>query len=119
MLYLESYAHRVQLAEIVSRWIVNRPRPGDVALLKAIINFNSYAATLWLDWFTSDLLTRIHGETPRSFVCNTKGVLKDYLVDHCTEHSSLCAVRSSRCPSMRQGFFPAIRAESTVKWEDG
>ncbi|MBI5481568.1 MAG: hypothetical protein HY906_22115 [Deltaproteobacteria bacterium] len=87
MLYLESYAHRVQLAEIVSRWIVNRPRVGDVALLKGIVNFNSYAATLWLDWFTSELLTRVHGEAPRSFVCNTKGILKDYLVDHCTVHT--------------------------------
>ena len=87
MLYLESYAHRVQLAEIVSRWIVNRPRVGDVALLKGIVNFNSYAATHWLDWFTTELLTRLHGEGPKSFVANTKGVLKDYLVDHCTVHT--------------------------------
>jgi hypothetical protein len=87
MLYLESFAHRVQLAEIVSRWIVNRPRVGDVALLKGIVNFNSYAATLWLDWFTTDLLTRVHGEVPKSFVATTKGVLKDYLVDHCTVHT--------------------------------
>jgi len=87
MLYLESYAHRVPMAEIVSRWIVNRPRVGDVASLKAIVNFNSYAATLWLDWFATDVLTRLHGEPPQSFVAGTKGVLKDYLVDHCTLHT--------------------------------
>ena len=49
MLYLESFVHRVRLAEIVSRWMVNQPKPTDVQELKTILNFNSYIARIWAD----------------------------------------------------------------------
>jgi len=41
MLYLESFVHRVRLAEIVSRWMVTQPKPSDGQQLKIIVNFNS------------------------------------------------------------------------------
>jgi hypothetical protein len=87
MLYLESFADRVRLAEIVSRWIVNRPSQGDVVLLKSIVNFNSYIAALWVDWFTEELLLRLHGVEPQRFVASTKGEFKDFVVEHCRVRS--------------------------------
>jgi len=42
MLNLESFVHRDDLVDIISRWMVNRPQAGDVARLKVILNFNYY-----------------------------------------------------------------------------
>jgi len=82
MLYLESFVHRVELAEIVSRWMINQPRPGDVYQLKKIVNFNSYMARIWCDRLTKELLFKLHGRHPHSFVAKNKGQLKDFVVDH-------------------------------------
>ncbi|MCA9672110.1 MAG: hypothetical protein KC503_41230 [Myxococcales bacterium] len=82
MLYLESFVHRVPLAEVVSRWIVNQPEPGDVAQLKRIVNFNSYIARIWVDGLARTVLAGIHGQAPRSMVAKTKGQLKDFIVDN-------------------------------------
>ncbi|MBW2734288.1 MAG: hypothetical protein JRH20_18010 [Deltaproteobacteria bacterium] len=79
MLYLESFAHRVQFAEVVSRWVVNQPLPNDVQTLKEIINFNSYIARIWADDLATTLLRDVYGDTPRSLLCKTKGELKDFV----------------------------------------
>lgn len=80
MLYLESFVHRVQLAEVVSRWMVNKPRPEDAHKLKEIVNFNSYITRLWADHLASWLLQQLYGEAPRSLLCKNKGQLKDFIV---------------------------------------
>jgi len=82
MLYLESFTHRVKLAEIVSRWMVNQPRAGDVGQLKTIVNFNSYMARIWVDHVARDLLGQMHGQEPESFKARTKGALKDFVIRH-------------------------------------
>ena len=82
MLYLESYLHRVDLAEIVSRWMINQPRPGDVQKLKTIVNFNSYLSRIWVDRLAKKLLTAIYLKTPRSFGAKNKGHIKDFVVAH-------------------------------------
>ena len=82
MLYLESFIHRVELAEIVSRWLVNRPRPGDVRRLNEIVNFNSYIARTWVDCLAQALFTRLHDQPPQSFLAKSKGQLKDFIVAH-------------------------------------
>lgn len=79
MLYLESFVHRVQLAEVVSRWVVNQPMPEDVRTLKEIVNFNSYTARVWADELATSLLRDVYGDTPKSFLCKTKGELKDFV----------------------------------------
>ena len=81
MLYLESFVHRVQLAEIVSRWVVNQPRPGDVRALKEIINFNSYIARIWADDLALSLFEKVYDARPASQGCKTKGELKDFVVN--------------------------------------
>jgi hypothetical protein len=82
MLYLESFVHRVRLAEIVSRWMVNQPKPADVAQLKTFVNFNSYVARIWVDLLARDVLAGLYGKEPQSFVTKTKGQLKDFVVEH-------------------------------------
>jgi hypothetical protein len=82
MLYIESFVHRVRLAEVVSRWVVNRPRPEDARRIKEIVNFNSYIARIWVDRLATSLLEELWGKTPKSFACKTKGQLKDFLVQN-------------------------------------
>jgi len=87
MLYLESFLHRVRLAEIVSRWVVNKPQAEDVRVLKEIVNFNSYTARLWVDEFATRILSQLHGKAPFSFLCKTKGQLKDFITEHPLYHN--------------------------------
>jgi hypothetical protein len=82
MLYLESFVHRVRLAEIVSRWMVNQPKLGDVQQLKIIINFNSYIARIWVDLLAREALSALYGKEPQSFVAKNKGQLKDFITGH-------------------------------------
>jgi hypothetical protein len=82
MLYLESFVHRVRLAEIVSRWMVNQPQPKDVTNLKTILNFNSYIARIWVHRLMRQLLRGLYGKEPESFLAKNKGQLKDFVVDH-------------------------------------
>lgn len=105
MLYIESFAHRAQLAAIVSRWIVGRPQAGDVAQVKRIVNYNSYAATLWVYWFAVDLLARVHGVPPLSYVASTKGALKDFIVEHARVTSPRCAGLIARYRRFPEDFY--------------
>ncbi|MDF1563714.1 MAG: hypothetical protein P1V51_11770 [Deltaproteobacteria bacterium] len=82
MLDITSYLHRQELTEILSRWMVDHPEPGDVRRLKTIVNFNVYGARLWIDRLVRDLITGLHGEAPASVVLRTKGQLKDFSADH-------------------------------------
>ena len=82
MLLLESFVHRHTLAEIISRWMVDRPQPGDVKLLKQIVNFNVYATRFWLDSLASSLLGEVNGTTPAGRAIVQKAGIKDYAVDH-------------------------------------
>jgi hypothetical protein len=82
MLYLESFVHRDELAEVIRRWMVNRPQFGDVRLIKRVVNFNSYMARVWLDHVAGEVLQVMFGATPRRIPIKTKGQLKDFVVDH-------------------------------------
>jgi hypothetical protein len=82
MLLIESFVHRTALSEILTRWMIGRPAPGDVKRLKTIINLNSYISRLWLDWFSRDTLGALHGRYPVRYVVRTKGQLKDFVVEH-------------------------------------
>ncbi len=95
MLRLDSFAHRDALAELIGRWVVNRPRPGDVCELKQIVNFNLYAARLWVDHLARELLRGLHGQEPAWRVARSKGEYKDFAVEHLSYTSprieELCA----------------------------
>ncbi|HTY61330.1 MAG TPA: hypothetical protein VMG30_03635 [Acidobacteriota bacterium] len=82
MLRIDSFIHRSSLSEVISRWMVGKPAPGDVMRLKTIVNFNSYIARLWIDWFARDLLEAFHGVSPIHYPISTKGQLKDFAIAH-------------------------------------
>jgi hypothetical protein len=82
MLLIDGFVHRSALSEILSRWMVDKPAPGDVMRLKTIVNFNSYLARLWIDWFARDLLKSFHGVDPVRYSVRIKGQLKDFIVAH-------------------------------------
>ena len=82
MLLLESFIHRHVLAEILSRWMVDKPHPGDVMLLKQIVNFNVYATRFWLDRLATTLIHELDGAAPRRRAIVQKAGLKDYAVEH-------------------------------------
>ena len=81
---LEGFIRRQELAEIVSRWTVNRPRPGDVLALKQIVNFNFYIARLWVDDLAVQLLEQLHGTEPDWTRIQAKGEIKDFAAAHPT-----------------------------------
>ena len=82
MLRIDSFIHRSSLSELISRWMVGKPAPGDVMRLKTIVNFNGYIARLWIDWFARDLLEAFHGVAPIRLPISTKGQLKDFAISH-------------------------------------
>lgn len=82
MLRIDSFIHRSSLSEVISRWMVGKPVPGDVMRLKTIVNFNWYIARLWIDWFARDLLEAFHGIAPVRYPISTKGQLKDFAIEH-------------------------------------
>ena len=82
MLLIDGFVHRSALSEILSRWMVDKPAPGDVMRLKTIVNFNSYVARLWIDWFARDVLKSFHGVEPVRYSVRLKGQLKDFIVAH-------------------------------------
>ncbi len=81
---IDGFVHRGELAELLSRWTVGRPLGGDVLRLKQIVNFNFYAARLWVDDLARRLLRGLHGTEPCWTRIRTKGALKDFAVAHPT-----------------------------------
>ena len=101
MLRIDSFIHRSSLSEMISRWMVGKPAPGDVMQLKTIVNFNWYIARLWIDWFARDLLEAVHGVAPIRYPINTKGQLKDFAIAHpCYTTARIEAIR------LQYGRFP-------------
>jgi malate synthase len=84
MLLLGSFLHRQRLAEIITRWMINQPRVGDVRTLKWIVNFNSYLVRVWLDEFARSVLHNVHGVVPTRVRMSTTGQVKDFAVEHPT-----------------------------------
>jgi hypothetical protein len=87
MLYIESFVHRDELSEIVKRWILDEPRPGDVRQLKRIVNFNSYITRIWGDWLMHRLLAGLGLEPSCSRPLHHKGDLKDLVTVRPLEQS--------------------------------
>jgi hypothetical protein len=80
VLLFESFVHRQRLADVIARWMINRPQPGDVRTLKTVVNYNFYMSRVWVDDLATQLLREFHGLEPQLFVMKTKGQLKDFAV---------------------------------------
>jgi len=105
MLYLESFTHRVTLAEIISRWMVNQAQPGDVRQIKKIVNFNSYMSRVWVDALVRQLLRQLHGSEAPQIIARTKGELKDFVVDHPTYSNARIAEMCDRYRRFPEDFY--------------
>lgn len=105
MLYLESFVHRVKLAEIISRWMVNQPRPGDLRQIKTIVNFNSYISRVWLDHLAGEILRKLYGLDPKRTVIRMKGVVKDFVVSHPTYTNARIEEMRSRYRRFPEDFY--------------
>jgi len=106
MLRIDSFIHRSSLSEMISRWMVGKPAPGDVMRLKTIVNFNWYIARLWIDWFARDLLEAFHGVAPIRYPINTKGSSR-------TSQSHTRAIR--RRALRRCGFSTAATRKTSIE----
>ena len=114
MLLLESFVHRHALAEIISRWMVDRPQPGDVRLLKQIVNFNVYATRFWLDSLASSLLREVNGTTPAGRAIAQKAGLKDYAVDHLSYTSPRIEEMCARFKRFPEDFYRETPVDGTI-----
>jgi hypothetical protein len=85
MLLFNGFLHRDRLAGIIARSLVSG-YDGPPAVredsrdLKRLVNYNAYTGCLILDAFAHSFLADLHGEPIRSSVVQTKGALKDFIV---------------------------------------
>jgi len=81
MIRINSFLHRQKLLDITHRWFFNRLEPGDLPLLKALINFNS----IWIGRVGKDFATRFFheftGVHPTGQKIGSKGDFKDLLIE--------------------------------------
>jgi hypothetical protein len=118
MLRIDGFAHRSALSEILSRWMVDRPAPGDVMRLKTIVNFNSYIARLWIDWFSRDLLTAFRSADPVRYSIRLKGQLKDYIVAHPTYTNARVEELLERYRRYPEDFYRDTPIEGAIYVDD-
>ncbi len=82
MIRFNSFLHRIALADIIRRWMVDRLEPNDVRSLKELINFNCHIAKYLADDIASYIFGELAPAPVASFGVRTKGVLKDFMVDN-------------------------------------
>ena len=81
MILLTSMLHRNLLKDIIFRWMSDTLLQEDCYQIKKIINFNVYIINRYLDDICHDMFTFLSGATPWHFEVNTKGQIKDFLLD--------------------------------------
>lgn len=82
MLRIDSFLHRDALANLLTRWMIDRPLPGDVRRLKEIVNLNLYVARIWVDSLARDLLYDLHQQQATLHSAHSKGAFKDFAVNN-------------------------------------
>ncbi len=82
MIVLNSYLHRAELADLIDRWLHDRPHPSDAARVKAIVNYNAVLTRRYLCAFAEDLMGAVFGVRPESQPFERKAEVKDFLIAH-------------------------------------
>ena len=88
MLSLESFTHRAELVEILSRWVVDLPQPGDLRMIKSVVNLNSYIARIWTHRLMLGLLRGLHEGSYERRATRAKADVKDFVVNNPTYSNS-------------------------------
>ena len=73
--------HRSLLKEIIFRWMSDILLEEDCYQIKKIINFNVYIVNRYLDDICHDMFTSLSGAPLWSFEVNSKGQIKDFILD--------------------------------------
>jgi hypothetical protein len=81
MILLTSLLHRDNLKDIMLRWMSNDLQQEDCATVKRIVNFNVHILNLYLERFCKDLFSFVSGEETWRFEVNSKGELKDFVLE--------------------------------------
>ena len=81
MIELTSMLHREMLKDIVLRWMSNNLQQEDCVTVKRIVNFNVHILNLYLERFCKDLFSFVSGEDAWKFEVNSKGELKDFVLE--------------------------------------
>lgn len=87
-MYLTSFIHRVELLEIVERWLCGRPEGYDAALLTRIFICDGYVLGEILDETIGEIVGRFHDEGFRRVRIRCKGQLRDALFHLAGERSA-------------------------------
>jgi len=82
MIRFNSFLHRLTLADIIGRWMVDQLQDSDVRVLKELISFNGHLSRLVLDEVATGVFEQLLGREVKSLPVSRKGVLKDSLVEH-------------------------------------
>ncbi|MBW2458984.1 MAG: hypothetical protein JRI68_31080 [Deltaproteobacteria bacterium] len=82
MIRFNSFLHRLELADIIGRWMVDQLQPTDVRQLKELISFNGHLSRIVLDEVATGVFGQLLGREVESLPVSRKGVLKDFLADH-------------------------------------
>lgn len=82
MIRINNFLHRQQLLEITRRWFHDRLDPDDLPSLKALINYNR----IWMGRVSREVALWLYGQfagsQAQAIAVNTKGKLKDLLVEN-------------------------------------
>ena len=82
MIYITNFIHRGQLYDIIRRWLLDQPLPGDVRCIAELVNFNLVYTERYLRSFREALIGDFFGWPLRTQRALTKGAVKDVLIHH-------------------------------------
>ncbi len=80
MININSYLHRENFRDLISRWMYNRPLPDDAELVTRLVHFNNVYISRYLMLFSEKVFSGMHGGRLVSRFAPHKGELKDAIV---------------------------------------
>jgi hypothetical protein len=82
MIVLGSFLRREELAELLGRALEDRFTSEDALRLKALVNFNAFAARTWSELFAAELFRDLYAIQLPSRQASWKGTLKDLIASN-------------------------------------
>jgi hypothetical protein len=117
MIRFNSLLHRLTLADIIGRWMVDRLQPSDVRNLKELISFNGHLARIVLDEVATDVFEQLLGKKVQSLPVSRKGVLKDFLVDNPPYENQRIRQMVARYRKFPQDFYGETPFDGRIYFE--
>lgn len=77
MLDINGFLHRDRLHDLIRRWMLNQPLPGDATVIPELVHFNSVVVARYLSGLCGQLFRALHHADLDREQALTKGDLKD------------------------------------------